>query len=47
MFFRPFMKHSFTDPAPPVMFHAQILADFATVEEISRRILGALGEAAR
>jgi hypothetical protein len=32
--FEPLMKHSFGDPTPPVIFHSQILADFATLEEI-------------
>lgn len=44
-FFRPFMKHSLTDPAPPIVFHPQILADFATVEAISQRVLDALNAA--
>lgn len=37
--FRPWMKHSFNDPAPPIVFHAQVLADFATVEEIAQKVL--------
>lgn len=40
--FRPWMKHSFDDPAPPVAFHPQVLADFATVEEITRRVIADL-----
>jgi hypothetical protein len=36
--FRPWMKHSFEDPSPPVVFHPQVLADFATIEEMCRRI---------
>lgn len=40
--FRPWMKHSFSDPAPPIVFHAQILADFSTVEEMARNILAEL-----
>jgi hypothetical protein len=40
--FKPWMKHSFTDPTPPVVFHAQVLADFATVEEICQRVLAEL-----
>jgi hypothetical protein len=40
--FQPYMKHSFNDPHPPVVFHAQLLADFATLEDICRRMLAAL-----
>jgi hypothetical protein len=40
--FRPWMKHSFEDPTPPIAFHAQVLADFATIEEMARRILAEL-----
>jgi hypothetical protein len=40
--FRPWMKHSFTDPTPPVPFHPQVLADFATVEEMCQKILAEL-----
>lgn len=40
--FRPWMKHSFKDQTPPIVFHPQILADFATVEEISMKIIGEL-----
>jgi hypothetical protein len=40
--FRPWMKHSFEDPTPPIVFHPQLLADFATVEEMSKRILAEL-----
>jgi len=39
MRFRPWMKHSFTDPTPPVPFHPQVLADFATVEEMCQKVL--------
>lgn len=37
--FHPFMTHSFEENAPKVVFHAQLLADFATVEEIGQRML--------
>ncbi|CAN1517608.1 hypothetical protein MCEMSEM23_00981 [Rhabdaerophilaceae bacterium] len=37
--FKPWMKHSFNDPTPPVVFHAQVLADFASVEEICQKVL--------
>lgn len=40
--FRPLMKQSFEDPTPPVVFHAQVLADFATVEEMSLKVLAEL-----
>jgi hypothetical protein len=40
--FRPWMKQSYEDPTPPVVFHAQVLADFATVEEMSLKILAEL-----
>jgi hypothetical protein len=40
--FRPWMKQSYGDPTPPVVFHAQVLADFATVEEMSLKILAEL-----
>jgi hypothetical protein len=40
--FRPWMKHSTNDPAPPVVFHPQMLADFATAEKIALLILGEL-----
>ena len=40
--FKPMMKHSLNDPAPPVVFHAQLLADFNTVEEVCTKILAAL-----
>lgn len=40
--FKPMMKHSLNDPAPPVVFHAQLLADFNTVEEVCNKILAAL-----
>jgi hypothetical protein len=40
--FRPCMKHSFTDPTPPVVLHPQVLADFATVEEMCQKVLGEL-----
>jgi hypothetical protein len=36
------MKHSFNDPAPPIVFHAQVVADFSTVEEMARNVLAEL-----
>lgn len=41
--FRPWMKHSLTDATPPVLFHPQVLADFATIEEICMKIGDELG----
>ena len=40
--FRPWMKHSLADPTPPVVFHVQVLSDFATVEEIAQKVLAEL-----
>jgi hypothetical protein len=37
--FKPMMQHSLVGPAPPVVFHAQLLADFNTVEEVCTKIL--------
>jgi hypothetical protein len=36
------MKHSLTDPTAPVVFHPQVLADFATVEEMCQKVLAEL-----
>ncbi|RXR28462.1 hypothetical protein [Sphingobium fluviale] len=40
--FRPWMQHSLNTDRPPIVFHAQVLADFATVELLGQRMLGAL-----
>ncbi len=40
--FRPWMTHSFQENAKPVVFHAQLLADFKTIEELGRKILEGL-----
>lgn len=40
--FRPWIRHSFTEDTKPVVLHAQILADFETVEAIAERILAEL-----
>lgn len=37
--FRPIMTHKLYDKKPPVVFHIQLLNDFATVEEIGRKML--------
>tara|TARA_R110000787_G_scaffold9888_1_gene34212 strand:+ start:366 stop:1145 length:780 start_codon:yes stop_codon:yes gene_type:complete len=37
--FKPFMRHSFIEAGPTVVFHAQLLADFATVNEIATSML--------
>ena len=42
--FRPTMMHSFSEQAPEIIFHAQILADFRTVEEIATFFLGEISE---
>lgn len=36
-FFRPVMTHSVTEEAPLIRFHAQVLADFNTVDEIATK----------
>ena len=40
--FNPIMTHSFEEEARRVVFHAQLLADFNTVEEVGHRILAEL-----
>jgi hypothetical protein len=37
--FQPIMKHSFIDSSRSVVFHAQMLADFNTVHEISQKFI--------
>ncbi len=37
--FRPIMTHSFEEGARPVVFHAQLLADFNTIEELGWKML--------
>jgi hypothetical protein len=37
--FRPWMTHSQHEQAPAVVFHAQLLADYATIDEFGRKIL--------
>jgi hypothetical protein len=37
--FQPVMVHSFSEKSPRIVFHPQLLADFAMVEEIGRRML--------
>ncbi|SEL39096.1 hypothetical protein SAMN04515666_103605 [Bosea lupini] len=44
--FRPWMKSSIHDPGPPVVFHPQMLADFATIERIAVLILRELDQTA-
>jgi hypothetical protein len=41
--FRPWVQHSFEENARPTVFHAQMLADFNTVEEVGRKMLDELG----
>jgi hypothetical protein len=40
--FRPWVQHSFEENAAPIVFHAQMLADFNTVEELGRKMLDEL-----
>jgi hypothetical protein len=40
--FRPWVQHSFEENAVPIVFHAQMLADFNTVEELGRKMLDEL-----
>jgi hypothetical protein len=40
--FRPWVQHSFEEKAKPVVFHAQMLADFNTVDELGRNMLDEL-----
>jgi hypothetical protein len=37
--FRPWVQHSFEEKARPIVFHAQMLADFNTIDELARRML--------
>jgi hypothetical protein len=37
--FQPVMRHSFSEKSPNIVFHPQILNDFAIVEEIGKRML--------
>jgi hypothetical protein len=41
--FQPVMKHTLYDQIPPVVFHCQLLSDFATIEEIGQKLLEELG----
>lgn len=43
--FRPWVQHSFEEGAKPVVFHAQMLADFNTVEEIAQKMTEELAHA--
>ena len=36
-FFRPWMQHSFNENSQPVVFHAQILSDWATVNDLANK----------
>lgn len=37
--FQPVIKHTLEDKKPPVVFHYQLLQDFATVEDIGRKMV--------
>jgi hypothetical protein len=41
-FFRPFMQHSYEEGAVPLVFHAQLIADFKTVYEVGSKFLSEL-----
>jgi hypothetical protein len=41
--FRPWMVSAVTDDKAPVVFHAQLIADYNTVHEIGERVLAELG----
>lgn len=40
--FEPYIMHSFGERAKPVVFHSQLISDFATVVEVGERILMAI-----
>jgi hypothetical protein len=42
--FRPWVQHSFEAKAKPIVFHAQMLGDFNTMEELARKMLDGLAE---
>jgi len=42
--FRPWVQHSFEEKSKPVVFHAQMLADFNTVDELGRKMLEELAK---
>ena len=42
--FRPWVQHSFEEKAEPVVFHARILADFNTVDELAHKMLSELAQ---
>ena len=37
--FRPWMQHSFIEEAHPIVFHAQMLTDFNTIDELGEKML--------
>ncbi|MHA1546961.1 MAG: hypothetical protein ACTSUY_11160, partial [Alphaproteobacteria bacterium] len=38
-FFRPWLMHSFVERSNPIVFHAQIIADFNTIDELGQKML--------
>lgn len=38
-FFQPLIVHSYSEGSPPIVFHAQLIADVKTIDEIARRML--------
>jgi hypothetical protein len=37
--FRPWMTHSFSEAAPTVIFHGQVIMDFKTLELLARKAI--------
>lgn len=37
--FRPWVQHSFEEGATPIVFHAQMLSDFNTVDALAHKML--------
>ena len=40
--FKPLMLHSYSEGGRPIVFHAQLIADFMTIEELATKIFAAL-----
>lgn len=40
--FRPWVQHSFEEGAKPIVFHAQMLTDFDTIDELGQKMLDEL-----
>ena len=37
--FRPWMRHSFYEQSPTIVFHYQLLTDYATIDELALKLL--------